>query len=130
MVLGGLVKQQDWLVHLLFPEFIVQLPELSITSYAQSFLTATSLEYKLRIMPYVIILQRPSWVWLTASHADRAPSTSQDSQARKGPSKMIEQWHRTAEPHEQVAVGHKTSRPSGAQMKVQLNKLQRKAEGK
>ena len=83
----------------------------------------------LRIMPYVIILQWPSWVWLTACHADRSPSSSEGSEARKGPSEVLEQWRKKPEPHEQVAVGQKTSRPSEAQMKTRLDKLQRKAEG-
>lgn len=70
------------------------------------------------------------WLWLTASDGDRSSETSQGSQVQRGPSEALEQWRRKPERHEQVAVGQKTTRPSEAQMKVRLDKLQRKAEGK
>ena len=70
------------------------------------------------------------WLWLTASDGDRSPETSQSSQVQRGQSEALEQWRRKPERHEQVAVGQETTRPSKAQMKARLDKLQQKAEGK
>ena len=70
------------------------------------------------------------WFWLTASNGDRSPATSQGSQSQRGPSEALEQWRKKPERHEQVAVGQETTRPTDAQMKARLDKLQRKTEGK
>ncbi|KAK0508220.1 hypothetical protein JMJ35_009304 [Cladonia borealis] len=67
---------------------------------------------------------------MISSNGDRSPETSQGSQPQKSPSQALEQWRNKSERHEQVAVGHNTSRPSEAQMKALLDKVQRKAEGK